>query len=230
MGPIRERCQPAQSPGPHSEPEPARVGAAHAEITTFVGIDVSKTRLDGHLLPAGTSFACANDEPGLRTILIGRLGDRTAVPRRARGHRRPAGARRRDARRRRLRRRGRQPAPGPRFRPRHRPPRQDRPPRRRGDRALRRRRPAGAAAAARRRAPDADRPRRPPASAGRDAGGREDPPQPARRGAAAAARRPLAWLDQAIAELDRDLGSAVAAARCGGSRTTCSPRCRGSAR
>jgi transposase len=42
------------------------------EITTFVGIDVSKTRLDGHLLPAGTSFAFANDEPG-RAALIDRL-------------------------------------------------------------------------------------------------------------------------------------------------------------
>jgi transposase len=43
------------------------------EITTFVGLDVSKTRLDGHLLPAGTSFACGNDEPGL-AALIERLG------------------------------------------------------------------------------------------------------------------------------------------------------------
>jgi transposase len=45
-------------------------------IQCFVGIDVSKTRLDGHILPAATSFACANDEPGLQDLLA-RLGAAT---------------------------------------------------------------------------------------------------------------------------------------------------------
>jgi transposase len=41
--------------------------------TSFLGIDVSKTRLDGYLLPAGQSLAVANDEPGLAALLA-RLG------------------------------------------------------------------------------------------------------------------------------------------------------------
>jgi hypothetical protein len=39
------------------------------EMTSFVGIDVSKTRLDGHVLPAGTTFAFGNHEPGLQELI-----------------------------------------------------------------------------------------------------------------------------------------------------------------
>jgi transposase len=39
-----------------------------AEIETFVGIDVSKTRLDVHIAPAEASFAVGNDEQGWREL------------------------------------------------------------------------------------------------------------------------------------------------------------------
>ena len=39
------------------------------EMTSFVGIDVSTTRLDGHVLPAGTTFAFGNHEPGLQELI-----------------------------------------------------------------------------------------------------------------------------------------------------------------
>lgn len=37
-------------------------------FTCFIGIDVGKTRLDVHVLPQATSFAVANDEPGLEEL------------------------------------------------------------------------------------------------------------------------------------------------------------------
>ena len=36
---------------------------------SFVGIDVSKARLDVHVLPAGTAFAVANDPAGLADLV-----------------------------------------------------------------------------------------------------------------------------------------------------------------
>ena len=38
------------------------------QFTVFVGIDVSKTRLDGHILPANTGFAVGNDDRGWQDL------------------------------------------------------------------------------------------------------------------------------------------------------------------
>ncbi len=199
------------------------------EITTFVGIDVSKTRLDGHLLPAGTSFACANDEPGLKD-LIGRLGDLTtglvvleatgglqeraaamlgaagcavAVvnPRQVRDFARATG---------RLAKTDRLDAEAiARF--------------------------AAAVRPAPRPLPDAARQTLIDLVARRRQLVEMRAAEKIRRSQLAAALRPrlddhLAWFDQAIADSTATLAARFAAARCGGSRTACSPRCRGSAR
>jgi transposase len=42
-------------------------------VTACVGIDVSKDRLDVHVLPSGEAFAVARDGKGLEG-LVGRLG------------------------------------------------------------------------------------------------------------------------------------------------------------
>jgi transposase len=103
-----------------------------APAPTFVGIDVSKLRLDVHLRPSGERFVTDHDDEGV-AALVGRLAAlapalivleatggmevRLAAALAAAGPpaRRPAG-------------RGRQPAPGARLRPRHRSAGEDRPP------------------------------------------------------------------------------------------------------
>src|SRR4051794_41284230 len=95
---------------------------------TFVGIDVSKRRLDIHSRPSGESFTIGHDDEGVAT-LVERLAALapTLVVLEATGGLEvrlaaalaPAGVP--------------QPPPGPRVRPRHRPPGQDRPPRRGDD-------------------------------------------------------------------------------------------------
>jgi hypothetical protein len=111
-----------------------------APAPTFVGIDVSKLRLDVHLRPSGERFVTDHDDEGV-AALVGRLAAlapalivleatggmevRLAAALAAAGPpaRRPAGppARRPAGR-------GRQPAPGARLRPRHRSAGEDRPP------------------------------------------------------------------------------------------------------
>src|SRR5689334_7466715 len=39
------------------------------QTATFVGIDVSKARLDGHCRPDGSTFHQANDEPGIAALV-----------------------------------------------------------------------------------------------------------------------------------------------------------------
>ena len=58
---------------------------------TFVGIDVSKHRLDIHARPSGEHFTIDHDEQGVAALverlvalaLTGRHGDRRVFPRRA---------------------------------------------------------------------------------------------------------------------------------------------------
>jgi hypothetical protein len=153
-----------------------RVAMEPTHEPTFVGIDVSKDRLDVAVLPSGECFAAARDPAGLDG-LAARLKPLAPRGGRPRGHRRlrdggrggPLGGRPAGG--------GRQPGPGPRLRQGARPARQDRPDRRRGHRTLRGRHPPRAAAPARRGHRPPRRPRRAPAADHRHDGGRAAAPE-----------------------------------------------------
>jgi transposase len=72
--PVRRfRREPEQSPGPRREPGFARTGNGTAPASpSFIGIDVSKDRLDVHVRPSGQAFAVARDGEGLER-LVGEL-------------------------------------------------------------------------------------------------------------------------------------------------------------
>src|SRR4051794_29669722 len=122
---------PAVSPRPERSPgldSPHQRSRVTDKAPTFVGIDVSKRRLDIHSRPSGESFTIGHDDEGVAALVerlvalapalvvleaTGGLEVRLAAALAAAGL--P------------------QPPPGPRVRPRHRPPGQDRPPRRGDD-------------------------------------------------------------------------------------------------
>src|SRR5262245_26802006 len=82
LGPSGRRlCRSPHSPrgtprlrkaGPPGAPFPLG-GLPLMPAPAFVGIDVSKPRLDVHVRPAGTAFAVANDPAGIAD-LVARLG------------------------------------------------------------------------------------------------------------------------------------------------------------
>src|SRR3984957_3930460 len=65
----RFQREPEQSPGPQTEPAFARTGDGQpANSPSFVGIDVSKDRLDVHVRPSGQTSAVARDGKGLEQL------------------------------------------------------------------------------------------------------------------------------------------------------------------
>lgn len=40
------------------------------QVSTYVGIDVSKDRLDVHVVPSGKSFSLARDEDGVAALAV----------------------------------------------------------------------------------------------------------------------------------------------------------------
>jgi transposase len=174
---------------------------------TFVGIDVAKHSLDIHLRPSGESFAFGHDDESV-AALVG-AWPRSRRARRARGHRRHGGPPRGGPGRGRPAGRGGQPAPGAGLRPRHRPAGEDRPAGRGGDRPLRRGGPAAGAAPADEATRHLGRPGGAPAPAARDAGGGAQPPPRRRSALHGRIDAHLGWLEEALAEIERDLDRAV---------------------
>src|SRR3954466_16411618 len=79
--------RPERSPGLDSPHQRSRV---MDKLPAFVGIDVSKHRLDIHLRPSGEGFAVDHGEEEVAALVarLAALGPRAG---RARGHRRPGG-------------------------------------------------------------------------------------------------------------------------------------------
>src|SRR3954447_18955116 len=64
--PPAASTQPERSPGPTSPHQRSRV---MDKSPTFVGIDVSKDRLDVHLRPSGEHFTVSHDEAGVAALV-----------------------------------------------------------------------------------------------------------------------------------------------------------------
>ena len=164
-------------PGASPYPQARAVDAMAPGGPMFVGIDVSKDRLDVHVRSSGESFEVARDGQGLGATRRAPRGGWPGAGR-ARGDRRVRDHRRGGDRGGRPAVGGGQPGPDPRLRPCRRPAGEDRPARRRADRPFRRAGPADAPAGARRAGPGPCRAGRPSPPARRDDRHGEQPPAP----------------------------------------------------